>query len=155
MDISVVIMGVVFLALIIAPFVWASIKRKGKYKNEIEGIKKLAQLQQVKPENIEVINNLILGLDESTGKMVWSTMDNLEKNFEVIDLKEYKTCLVKNALGDKGYRQVALELNGKNKNKVFELFRAEEGVWPEKDAQKCREEAEKWIKRIDPFLQAS
>lgn len=155
MDIPVVIMGLLFLVLIAAPFVWVNMRRKGKYKKEKEGIKKLAQAQQVNPKSIEVINNLILGLDESTGKMVWSTMDNVEKNFEILDLNEYQTCLVKNALGDSGYRQVAIALNSKNKSRIFELFKAEEGVWPEKDAHSCREEAEKWVARIDPFLRSS
>lgn len=130
MENSSAIMGIALLALFVVPIIYMIVSQSTKEKKVNKRLHSLATEHNMKLDQIEITNSLLLGLDSTTKKfLVIDPTDHLK--YEVIDLKNIGQSVVTKSghqqkIGDKNklaLTHIGLELLKNNsKEKVKEVI---------------------------------
>ncbi len=95
MELNSVLVGITILFVIFGPIIYFIITHSASEKKVKKTFSNLAKNQYIIPNQIDIIGSLIIGIDTTTKKLVYSKKESLENNFEIIDLKILKDCNVK------------------------------------------------------------
>jgi hypothetical protein len=155
-------MGVGLLILFVGPILYMIILHAAKEKNTLKALNNLATQHQMKLDQIEVSNSLLLGLDSNSKKFLAIDPKDHTK-YEVIDLKNVSQSLVvksghQQKVGNKSklaLTHIGLELlknNSKEKMKEVIFYDEEDNDSLDADVQLMI--ANKWDNLIRKNLSA-
>ncbi len=157
-----VLMGIGLLILFVGPILYMIIAHATKEKKTLKLLNNLAAQHQMKLDQIEVTNSLLLGLDSNTKKFLVIDPKDHSK-YEVIDLKNVNKSLVSKTghqqkIGNKSklaLTHIGLELLRNNSNeKVKEVVFYDEDDNDSLDADAQLFIANKWDNLIRKNLSA-
>src|SRR5699024_7592727 len=127
-DTGILLIGVIIVIIILIPFIFTIRNYKKKHKKEEDHFRNLGASNQLQLDNIDIINDLIIGLDKSAKKLIWAPKQEPETGFQVIELPHYKECLLQASSA-----KVALRLQGDKKHKVIVFYEDSDDRLPDKN----------------------
>ena len=157
-----VLMGIGLLALFVGPILYMIVAHAAKEKRTLKLLNSLATQHQMKLDQIEVNNSLLLGLDSNSKKFLVIDPKDHSK-YEVIDLKNVSQSLVSTSghqhkIGNKNklaLTHIGLDLLKKNsKEKIKEVVFYDEDDNDSMDADAQLFIANKWDNLIRKNLSA-
>lgn len=150
---STMIMVVVAIVIIAGLYIFLQ-NHKVKNRKEINSFKKLGENSGVAFSRIDVVNNLILGIDETKGKLGFSTVKNPERDFNLVECTDLESCIL-NTSGGGSDIKLWIQLNFKTKVKSTNLylFGDIKKEWPDRNFVDSRITGYKWISVLTPYLQ--
>lgn len=156
------IMGIALLALFVGPILFMIVNHSAKEKRTKKRLYSLAAENQMKLDQVEITNSLILGLDSNTKKFL--VVDSKDQTkYEVIDLKNVGQSFIAKSghqqkIGDKSklaLTRIGLELLKNNsKEKMKEIVFYDEDDNDSMDADTQLFKATKWDNLIRKSLPA-
>lgn len=150
------LIGVIILLLIFVPVGYMIITAGSKNKKLVKSLTQLSQTKGINLKNIDVIGNLIIGIDEGTKKLVYSSKRNLTDDFKIVNLEEVKDCRAKSIKeNDKTLQWVGLEIVEKQGKKEIQFYCETDESGLTKDPYVCLQDAKRWESALRPLLKAS
>ena len=156
------IIGIALLALFVGPILFMIVNHSAKEKRTKKRLYSLAAENQMKLDQVEITNSLILGLDSNTKKFL--VVDSKDQTkYEVIDLKNVGQSVIAKSghqqkIGDKSklaLTRIGLELLKNNsKEKMKEIVFYDEDDNDSMDADTQLFKATKWDNLIRKSLPA-
>ena len=96
MDIKIIIIGSILVILCILPLVFAGRGRKKKEKKLIQSLFDFADRNDCSITEHEICGDVLIGVDESNFKLFFMKQMNQEVITQLVNLKEFQICKVKN-----------------------------------------------------------
>lgn len=149
MELNMTLLSVIILFTIFAPIIYFVVTLSSSSKKVKTSFLKLSKSHEVMPNEVDIIGNLIIGIDTNSKKLIFSKKDSLEANLEIIDLSTLKDCKVKTLQNNsKTLDWVGLELlNGDLRKEIaFYIENNSEGVLG--NPHVCLEKAKRWENSI-------
>lgn len=111
---------------------------------------------QLMLDSIELHGNLILALDSTQKKLLYTTRQSMNSNVQIIDLLNLSDCQVRTLRVKGDYlASVSLELINSNSKQSIVFYEELQDDGPVTDAMSSLVEAEKWKKLIQPLLKSA
>lgn len=155
MEFNATLVGVIILLVIFVPIIAMLWTASGKEKKAKKSFLKVSKNKSLEIKEIDVIGNVIIGLDKSSKKLAYSSIKDYN-NLNIVDVKDLKHCRVKTVHDNgKSLEWVGLELTGPaNKFEImFYNDLEEEGC--AKDPLMLLQDAKRWENYLRPLLKAS
>lgn len=145
--------GIIIILLIFVPVAYMIINASGKNKKIAKLITELSQAKGINLKNIDVIGNLVIGMDEGTKKLVYSSARNLTGDFKIVNLEEVKDCRAKSVKeSEKTLQWVGLELMDKQGKREIQFYCETDESGLTKDPFVCLQDAKRWENTLRPLL---
>ena len=156
MEISSSLIGVVILLLIAVPVGYMIMSAGGANKKVKKSVVQLSQSNGIQLKNIDVIGNLVIGVDAISKKLVYTTKMNPSGDFKIINMEDVKDCRAKTIKqSDKTLDWVGLELVEKTGKKEIVFYDEHADDEFSKDPFVCLQDAKRWENTLRPLLKAS
>ncbi|QAA82170.1 hypothetical protein EI546_10740 [Aequorivita sp. H23M31] len=153
MKIDATLIGVIILLLIFVPIIYMIVNASGVNKKVTKSVLQLAQGKGLHLENVDVIGNLVIGMDRNSRKLIYSTKRNPQNDFKVINLEDVKDCRAKSIkVSDKTLQWVGLELVEKQGKKEIQFYCENDESGLTKDPYVCLQDAKRWENEVRPLL---
>lgn len=147
------LVGVIIILLILVPVGYMIFSSSSKNKKIINALSKLSQSRGINLNNIDVIGNLVIGIDTDEKKLVYSTKQDLENDMHVVNLAEVKDCRAKSIkVADKTLQWVGLEIVEKSGRKEIQFYSENDESGLTKDPYICLQDAKRWESTLRPLL---
>lgn len=156
MELGSSLIGIIIFLLIAIPVGYMIMSASGANKKVKKSVVQLSQSKGLQLKNIDVIGNLVIGVDEISKKLIYTTKRNPSADFVVVDMADVKDCRVKSVKqSDKTLDWVGLEIVEKTGRKEITFYNEldEEGLT--KDPFVCLQDAKRWEENLKPLLKAS
>lgn len=153
MEFNATIVGFIILLVIFGPVGYLIVKSSGKDGKSKKKLIKLAQEQGAKPTEIEIIGNLMIGLDPTNKKLILSNKNQLADSFRIVDINNLSGIRTK-TVGTKNNNLdwVGLELSNHNSKEEVEFYNEDDDSCPGIDAFATEQDAKRWEKLISPLI---
>ena len=153
MEFNSTIVGFIILLIIFGPVGYLIVKSSGKDGKAKKKLVKLAEDKGIKPSKIEIIGNLVIGLDVTNKKLVLSNKNNLTDNFRVVDITTLSGMRTK-TIGTKNNNLdwVGLELSNHTLKQEVEFYNEDDDSCPGIDAFATEQDAKRWENLISPLI---
>lgn len=150
------LVGVIIILLIFVPVIYMIVNASNANKKVTKSLSKLSENQGIKLKNIDVIGNLVIGIDQDTKKLVYSSKRNVEKDLSIVDLQLVKDCRTKSIKeSEKTLQWVGLELTEKQGKIEIQFYCENDESGLTKDPYMCLQDAKRWENTMRPLLKAS
>lgn len=150
------LVGIIIILLIFVPVGYMILNASGKNKRIIKSLANLPQAKGLNLKTVDVIGNLVIGVDESTRKLVYTSTKNINQDLKIIDLNDVKDCHAKSIKQtDKTLDWVGLELIGKHGKREIQFYSEHDESGLTKDPFVCLQDAKRWENTLRPFLKTS
>lgn len=150
------LVGVIILLLIFVPVGYLIITSSGKNKKIKKSLEELSKAKGINLKDIDIIGNLVIGLDDVSKNLVYTSKLNLQNDFKIIDLADVKDCRARSIqVGDNTYDWVGLEVVGKSGKHEIPFYLEIDETGLSKEPLACLQEAKRWETNIRPMLKAS
>lgn len=156
MEFNSTLVGVIVLLLILIPVGYLIVISSGKNKKLKKSLMDLSKTKGINLKDIDVIGNLLIGLDDVSKNLVYTSKLNLANDFKVVNLQEVKDCRAKSIKqGDKTLDWVGLEVVGKSGKLEIPFYMEIDETGLSKDPFVCLQDAKRWENTLRPLLRAS
>lgn len=153
---STILISAILFALIFIPLFYLVSIGSRQEKKVRKAIQKLCDQNKINLTELELSGDLILGIDPSQKKLIYSSRKHISEKFEIIDLTLQHDCKIKTLKTQGKFLEwVSLELVNSNQKKEIIFYQENEEDVPVTDPNKCLKDAEKWQRLILPLLKAS
>lgn len=150
------LVGVIVLLLIIVPVGYLIVISSGKNKKLKKSLTDLSKTKGINLKDIDVIGNLVIGLDGVSKNLVYTSKLNFTDDFKVINLEDVKDFRVKSIKqGDKTLDWVGLEVVGKTGKVEIPFYLEMDDTGLSKDPFVRLQDAKRWEAVVRPLLKAS
>ncbi len=152
MEFNATLVGVIVLLLIFVPVGYLIATSSGKSKKIKKSFLDLSKIKGLNVEESEVIGNLVIGVDESSKKLAFTTCHKLNEDYKIVDLNAIKDCRAKSVKhSDKTLEWAGLELVEKSGRMEIPFYiDSEESI--SKDPMVYLQDAKRWENTIRPLL---
>lgn len=152
MEINSIAIGIVVLLLFTVPILYLIINSSQTDKKRKKQFNKLCAENGVSVTNYEVIGSAIIALDATLKKVMYTTLNDLENRFQVVDLQLVKNCNVKTVQPKKKHLElVELELSGAKFHNDIIVYQEDDETLIA-DPEMCLHEVQKWEQLIKKQL---
>ena len=156
MEISSSLIGVIILLLIAVPVGYMIMSAGGANKKIKKSVVQLSQSNGIQLKNIDIIGNLVIGVDEVSKKLVYTSKTNPSGDFKIIAMEDIKDCRAKIIKqSEKTLDWVGLELVEKTGRKEIVFYDEHADDDFSKDPFVCLQDAKRWEDTLRPLLKAS
>lgn len=156
MEFNATLVGVIILLFIFVPITIMIVSASGKEKKAKKSLLQISKNKGFELKDIEVIGNLVIGLDENAKKLVYSSLKNLKNGIQIISVNDLKNCRAKTVhQGENSLEWVGLELIGPNGNYEIPFYNDSEEEGSSKDPLVFLQDAKRWENTLRPLLKAS
>jgi len=156
MEFSSTLVGIIITLLMIVPVVFLIISTSSKNKKVKKSVTQLSLSKGINLKNIEVIGNCVIGVDEVSKKLVFTSIKNLSGDFKIINMADVKDCRAKSTQQtEKTLDWVGLELVEKTGRFEIPFYNEHDENELSSDAFVCLQHAKRWENTLRPFLKAS
>lgn len=156
MDLSASLIGVIIVLLVVVPVGYMIISASGVDKKLKKSVVQLSQSNGIQLKNIDVIGNLVIGIDEVSKKLIYTSKMNPSGDFKIVNMEDVKDCRAKTIKqNEKTLDWVGLELvetTGKKEIVFYDELADDEFS---KDPFVCLQDAKRWEETLRPLLKAS
>lgn len=155
MDFNITLVGVIILLVIFIPVLYLIFIASGKTKKIKNKIMHHARTHQINPNKLEVVGAVVMGLDETTKKLIYTYLHNPVENFKIVSLQDLKHAAArvrKHSDGD--ILWAGLELTDQSATHEIAFYRDESDDDASRDPQVCFQDAKKWEHLLRPYLKA-
>lgn len=153
MEFNSTIVGFIILLVIFGPVGYLIVKSSGKDGKAKKKLLKLAQDQGANLKDIEIIGNLVIGIDDTNKKLVFSKKTNLLNDFKVIDIHSLSGCRTKTIHSqNKNLDWVGLELTNHVQKHEIEFYDEQDESCPGLDPFATEQDAKRWEKLISALM---
>ncbi len=105
MDKGILLVTIIFLAIIILPFVFVGLSKKKKRGRFLSKITNQAELKGCVITRHEISNNFIIGIDDAKGCLFFYKKETDNEILKDIDLREFMSCKLLNVTRTAGDKQ--------------------------------------------------
>ncbi len=95
MELTSIFVGLIIVFIIFAPIIYFIVSLSATEKKIKKSFLILAKSHNIHPNQVDVNGSLVIGIDSSSKKLVFSKKESLANNFEIIDLSKLDECKVK------------------------------------------------------------
>lgn len=156
MEISATLIGVIIFVLIAVPVGIIIINASGANKKARKSVLQLSQNNGIQLKKIDIIGNLVIGVDEVSKKLVYTTKRNPSADFKIVNMEDVKDCRAKSIKqSDKTLDWVGLEILEKSGKKEITFYNEYDDEELSKDPFVCLQDAKRWEDTLRPLLKAS
>lgn len=156
MEFNSTVVGVIVLLIILVPVIMLIASSSGKNKKIKNSLIELSRTQGVNLQDIDVIGNLVIGIDDASKKLAYSSQVNLSEDLKIINLDELKSCRTKSIRqNDQILDWVGLELVEKNGKREIPFYIETDETGLSRDPLVCLQDAKRWEEKITLLLKAS
>ncbi len=156
MEFNATLVGIIITLLMLAPVVFLIMASAGKDNKVKKSVSQLSKNNGINLNTIDVIGNCVIGVDEVSKKLVYSSKANPSEDFKIINLEELKDCRAKSVKQtDKTLDWVGLELIEKTGRREITFYNEHDENELSKDAFVCFQDAKRWESTLRPLLKAS
>lgn len=150
------LIGIFILLIIFVPVIYMIINASKTNKKVTQTLSKISQTHGINLKDIDVIGNLVIGVDGDSKKLVYSTKENLENDLRIVNLKEVKDCRAKSVKeSEKTLQWVGLELFEKQGKREIQFYSENDESGFTKDPFVCLQDAKRWESAMKPLLKVS
>lgn len=156
MKISILLVSTILFLSIFLPLAYLVLKSSGAEKRVKKALQRIGKEHELSLDSIELHGNLILALDGTQKKLLYTTRQSMNSNVQIIDLRNLSDCQIR-TLRVKGQylESVSLELINSNSKQSIVFYEELQDDGPVTDAMSSLAEAEKWKKLIQPLLRSA
>lgn len=156
MELNSTLIGVIISLLIFVPVGYMIMSASGKNKKVVKSLLQLSQKQGINLKNIDVIGSLVIGIDEGTKKLVYTSKENVENDLKIVNLEEVRDCRAKSIKEtEKTLQWVGLELMEKQGKREIQFYSETDETNLSKDPFVCLQDAKRWESHLRPLMKAS
>ena len=156
MEFSATLVGIIITLLMLVPVAILIMSASGKDKKVKKSVMQLSQTNGINLKTIDVIGNCVIGVDEVSKKLVYTSKTNPSADFKIINMEDVKDCRVKSIKQtDKTLDWVGLELVEKTGKREISFYNEHDESELSTDAFVCLQDAKRWESTLKPFLKAS
>ncbi len=153
MQLDSTLIGVIILLVIFVPVIYMLVSASGKDKKLMKSLTQLSEVKGINLKNIDVIGNLVIGIDEGTKKLVYSSKRNLANDIKIVSLENVKDCRAKSVkISDKTLQWVGLEIIEKQGKQEIQFYCETDESGLTKDPYVCLQDAKRWESTVKPLL---
>lgn len=156
MEISASLIGVIILLLVAVPVGYMIVSAAGAEKKVKKSVVQLSQSKGIQLKSIDVIGNLVIGVDSVSKKLVYTSKKNPSNDFKIVNMEDVKDCRAKSIKQtDKTLDWVGLEIIEKTGKKEITFYNEYDEEELSRDPFVCLQEAKRWEETLRPLLKAS
>ncbi len=156
MELNSTLIGIIVLLLIFIPVGYLIISSSGKNKKLKKTLADISKAKGINLRDIDVIGNLVIGLDDVSKNLVYASKLNLADDFKIVNLEEVKDCRVKSIKqGETSLDWVGLEVVGKAGKLEIPFYTELDETGLSRDPFVCLQDAKRWENAVRPLLKAS
>lgn len=156
MEFNATLVGVIITVLMLVPVVFLIMSTSGKDNKAKKSVSQLSQKNGINLKTIDVIGNCVIGVDEVSKKLVYTTKRNPSADFKIVNIEALKDCRAKSIKqNDKTLDWVGLELVEKTGRCEIAFYNEHDENELSKDGFVCLQDAKRWENLIRPLLKAS
>ncbi len=156
MEFSATLVGIIITLLMLVPVAFLIMSTSGKDKKVKKSVMQLSQTNGINLKTVDVIGNCVIGVDEVSKKLVYTSKTNPSADFKIINMEDVKDCRVKSIKQtDKTLDWVGLELVEKAGKREISFYNEHDENELSTDAFVCLQDAKRWEGTLRPLLKAS
>ena len=156
MELSATLVGIIITLLMLVPVAYLIMSASGKDKKIKKSVIQLSQTNGIQLKNIDVIGNLVIGVDEASKKLVYTSKKNPSVDFKIVNLEDLKDCRAKSIKNtEKTLDWVGLELVEKTGKREIPFYIETADDELSKDPFVCLQDAKRWESTLRLLLKAS
>jgi len=156
MEISASLIGLIILLLIAVPVGYMIVNALGLDRKVKKTINSLSEKNGIRLDNLEILGNVVIGVDPNTNKMVYSTKKNPVADFTIVNMEEVKACRVKSIKQtEKTLDWVGLEIIKNTGSKEITFYNEYDDEELSTDPYISLQNAKRWENTLRPLLKAS
>lgn len=156
MELNATLVGIIITLLMLVPVVYLIMAASGKDNKVKKSVKQLSHTNGISIKNIDVIGNCVIGVDEVSKKLVYTTKKNPTADFKIVNMDQVKECRAKTVKNtEKTLDWVGLEIIEKSGKREIQFYNEHDENELSKDPFVCLQDAKKWENALRPLLRAS
>lgn len=156
MELSASLIGVIILILIAGPMAFIIINTSGADKKVKKSVIQLSQNNGIQLKNLDVLGNLVIGVDAISKKLVYTTKKNPSGDFKIVNMEDVKDCRAKSIKqSEKTLDWVGLEIVDNTGKKEITFYNEHDDEELSKDPFVSLQDAKRWETTLRPLLRAS
>ncbi len=156
MEFSSTLVGIIITLLMLVPVAFLIMSATGKDKKVMKSVKQLSQTNGINLKTIDVIGNCVIGVDEVSKKLVYTSKRNPSADFKIVNMDDVKDCRAKSIKQtDKTLDWVGLEFVEKTGKLEIPFYNEHDENELSKDPFVCLQDAKRWETTLRPLLKAS
>jgi|SRR5690554_1939412 len=153
MDINIILIGTLIILIIVGPLVYIVNSNTGKNKKIKQQFETLISRHQLKLAEVEVLGNLIIGMDADSKILAYSYKSSLESSLKIIKLNQMKTLRLKSDyLDNQSLVYAGLEIQGTNENHAIHFYDDNDEHSQSREPLIVLQEARNWESKIRPHI---
>ena len=156
MELSSTLVGVIITLLMLVPVIFLIMSATGKDKKVMKSVKQLSEKNGINLKTIDVIGNCVIGVDEISKKLVYTSKRNPSADFKIVNMENVKDCREKTIKQtDKTLDWVGLEIVEKAGRLEIPFYNEHDEHELATDAFVCLQDAKRWEGALRPLMKAS
>lgn len=156
MEFSSTLVGIIITLVMLVPVVFLIMNTSGKDSKVKKSVTKLSQNKGINLKTIDVIGNCVIGVDEVSKKLVYTSKRNPSADFKILNIADVKDCrakIIKQT--DKTLDWVGLEIVEKTGKLEIPFYNEHDENELSMDPFACLQDAKRWENTLKPLLKAS
>jgi len=156
MELGSSLIGLIIFLLIALPVGYMIVSASGANKKVKKSVIQLSQSNGIQLKNMDIIGNLVIGVDEVSKKLVYTSKKNPSADFKIVNMEDVKDCRAKSIKqNDKTLDWVGLEIVDNTGKKEITFYNEYDDEELSKDPYVCLQDAKRWETTLRPLLKAS
>lgn len=154
MDNSSFLIGIFILLIFVVPVVWVIYKSNKKSKKQIKLVKDLCNKNGMIVDYPTQVGNALVGIDFQNKKMFYTSLLDLEKEFQIIPIHSILDLHVIEELysGKEIIENVLISISTKEKKYLLNIYDDNIERQVVNDAKTCLHEAKQWLDKVKTEL---
>ncbi|SRX52805.1 hypothetical protein [Aequorivita sp. CIP111184] len=156
MEFSSTLVGIIITVVMLVPVIFLIMNSSGTDSKVKKSVTKLSQSNGINLKTIDVIGNCVIGIDEVSKKLVYTSKRNPSADLKIVNMEDVKDCRVKSIKQtDKTLDWVGIELVEKTGRRQIPFYNEHDENELSNDPFVCLQDAKRWENTLRPLLKAS
>lgn len=156
MELNSTLVGIIITLVMLVPVVFLIMNASGNDSKVKKSVAKLSQNNGINLKNIDVIGNCVIGVDEVSKKLVYTSKRNPSADFKILNMDDVKDCRAKTIKQtEKTLDWVGLEIVEKSGRFEIPFYNEHDENELSMDPYACLQDAKRWENTLKPLLKAS
>ncbi len=156
MEFNSTLVCIIITIVMLVPIVFLIMNASGNDSKVRKSVAKLSQSNGINLKTIDVIGNCVIGVDEVSKKLIYTSKRNPSADFKILNMDDVKDChakIIKQS--DKTLDWVGLEIVEKAGKFEIPFYNEHDEEELAMDPFACLQDAKRWEITLRPLLKAS
>ncbi|SRX72389.1 hypothetical protein [Aequorivita antarctica] len=156
MEFSSTLVGIIITVVMLVPVIFLIMNSSGTDSKVKKSVTKLSQSNGINLKTIDVIGNCVIGVDEVSKKLVYTSKRSPSVDFKIVNMEDVKDCRAKSIKQtNKTLDWVGLEIVEKAGRLEIPFYNEHDENELSQDPFVCLQDAKRWENTLRPLLKAS